>query len=115
MAGVSAGFLAMDGFTGAPALTVCSPRVQNIWNDLGESWLILDQYFKPYPCCHWAHPGIDAALSLTRRHHIDPDDIESIEVHTFHEATRLRSEEHTSELQSLMRPSYAVFCLKKKK
>src|SRR3546814_3073806 len=28
---------------------------------------------------------------------------------------RRRSEEHTSELQSLMRNSYAVFCLKKKK
>src|SRR3546814_6015282 len=28
---------------------------------------------------------------------------------------RCRSEEHTSELQSLMRISYAVFCLKKKK
>src|SRR3546814_8701179 len=30
-------------------------------------------------------------------------------------ATVPRSEEHTSELQSLMRISYAVFCLKKKK
>src|SRR3546814_994869 len=30
-------------------------------------------------------------------------------------ARRGRSEEHTSELQSLMRISYAVFCLKKKK
>src|SRR3546814_8895648 len=30
-------------------------------------------------------------------------------------ATMGRSEEHTSELQSLMRISYAVFCLKKKK
>src|SRR3546814_1640805 len=30
-------------------------------------------------------------------------------------AFRRRSEEHTSELQSLMRISYAVFCLKKKK
>src|SRR3546814_2560451 len=29
--------------------------------------------------------------------------------------THCRSEEHTSELQSLMRISYAVFCLKKKK
>src|SRR3546814_6864983 len=28
---------------------------------------------------------------------------------------KIRSEEHTSELQSLMRISYAVFCLKKKK
>src|SRR3546814_9018111 len=33
----------------------------------------------------------------------------------FSPATRSRSEEHTSELQSLMRISYAVFCLKKKK
>src|SRR3546814_7904869 len=30
-------------------------------------------------------------------------------------ACEARSEEHTSELQSLMRISYAVFCLKKKK
>src|SRR3546814_2601112 len=30
-------------------------------------------------------------------------------------AVHIRSEEHTSELQSLMRISYAVFCLKKKK
>src|SRR3546814_5170592 len=30
-------------------------------------------------------------------------------------STPLRSEEHTSELQSLMRISYAVFCLKKQK
>src|SRR3546814_4271608 len=32
-----------------------------------------------------------------------------------HSKPRQRSEEHTSELQSLMRISYAVFCLKKKK
>src|SRR3546814_5161421 len=31
-----------------------------------------------------------------------------------HKTIRERSEEHTSELQSLMRISYAVFCLKKK-
>src|SRR3546814_1634044 len=31
-----------------------------------------------------------------------------------HHRARVRSEEHTSELQSLMRISYAVFCLQKK-
>src|SRR3546814_4034055 len=39
-------------------------------------------------------------------------------VRLIHQIFRLhfeRSEEHTSELQSLMRNSYAVFCLKKKK
>src|SRR3546814_2036172 len=34
---------------------------------------------------------------------------------TRHLVSNVRSEEHTSELQSLMRISYAVFCLKKKK
>src|SRR3546814_1626053 len=35
--------------------------------------------------------------------------------HPWNRARASRSEEHTSELQSLMRISYAVFCLKKKK
>src|SRR3546814_4430346 len=37
------------------------------------------------------------------------------ESHVHQSLWRPRSEEHTSELQSLMRISYAVFCLKKKK
>src|SRR3546814_6212738 len=37
-----------------------------------------------------------------------------IDVNTVGEMGQLRSDEHTSELQSLMRISYAVFCLKKK-
>src|SRR3546814_9769801 len=36
-------------------------------------------------------------------------------IHAANRMTTRRSEEHTSELQSLMRSSYAVFCLKKKK
>src|SRR3546814_1787115 len=42
------------------------------------------------------------------RDHPSPDDVGPC-------AVGARSEEHTSELQSLMRISYAVFCLKKKK
>src|SRR3546814_3967313 len=37
------------------------------------------------------------------------------DIATVEDAAAARSEEHTSELQSLMRISYAVFCLKKKK
>src|SRR3546814_4917449 len=39
---------------------------------------------------------------------------EAIHIMPQKDAAALRSEEHTSELQSLMRISYAVFCLKKK-
>src|SRR3546814_5122341 len=49
---------------------------------------------------------------------LDPyEHLECISCRSLHEDTamaRLRSEEHTSELQSLMRISYAVFCLNKK-
>src|SRR3546814_4745064 len=44
----------------------------------------------------------------------DPDAHAPPDVHPIDDAED-RSEEHTSELQSLMRSSYAVFCLKKKK
>src|SRR3546814_5309102 len=52
------------------------------------------------------------ATAAEFRVHVDPQSRPS---HTPGNAGRLRSEEHTSELQSLMRISYAVFCLKKKK
>src|SRR3546814_3242293 len=44
---------------------------------------------------------------------IDPRDIDAVWLGHFNSGM-VRSEEHTSELQSLMRISYAVFCLKKK-
>src|SRR3546814_2740439 len=50
-------------------------------------------------------PEIEAACHPQRRHE---QRIEEYEIE------QERSEEHTSELQSLMRISYAVFCLKKK-
>src|SRR3546814_2890261 len=40
---------------------------------------------------------------------------DAAEIHDQDAVADVRSEEHTSELQSLMRISYAVFCLKKKK
>src|SRR3546814_8761022 len=50
--------------------------------------------------------------------HVEPDPISGViddERHLRDRGTLSRSEEHTSELQSLMRISYAVFCLTKKK
>src|SRR3546814_4419629 len=51
---------------------------------------------------------VRSLVSLTQRH--DRSCMEARDLAVDH----LRSEEHTSELQSLMRTSYAVFCLKKK-
>src|SRR3546814_1852317 len=62
------------------------------------------------------HDGPLAARDRVSRGH---DVLSRLFAKAFHKVldridTGLRSEEHTSELQSLMRTSYAVFCLKKK-
>src|SRR3546814_13269807 len=56
------------------------------------------------------HPGDDGARV---EHQVLPDQPAAVG-QPVGELRRPRSEEHTSELQSLMRISYAVFCLKKK-
>ncbi|MBT8206894.1 MAG: MmgE/PrpD family protein, partial [Acidimicrobiia bacterium] len=89
MAGVSAAYLAADGFTGAPAVTINDPTVADVWADLGERWIIFEQYFKPHPVCRWAQPAVEAALNLCREHNIPGPDVEGVEVVTFHEAARL--------------------------
>src|SRR3546814_2193537 len=76
-------------------------------------------------------PYVDAAISKTVNVPADYpyDDFKDLYMQAWHKGLKgittyrpnsilgavLRSEEHTSELQSLMRISYAVFCLKKKK
>src|SRR3546814_6487536 len=66
--------------------------------------------------------GHGASLSPLRFRRLDPDQLQDRPrrhatgpAGARWRAMLLRSEEHTSELQSLMRISYAVFCLKKKK
>src|SRR3546814_4770777 len=73
-------------------------------NLIGDRWALLvvrELMFAPkrFQMIRAGMPGITASV-LTAR---------------LAQLRRARSEEHTSELQSLMRNSYAVFCLKKKK
>src|SRR3546814_4340753 len=59
----------------------------------------------------------EAARQVYEEAGIGPDDVAVVGLHDWFTANELvtRSEEHTSELQSLMRISYAVFCLTKKR
>ena len=93
-AGVSAAYLAADGFTGAPAITISSPALAPFWQDLGAKQIIMEQYFKPWPVCRWAQPAMQGVLDIVGRSGKDslrPDDIASIEIDIFHEALRLAS------------------------
>jgi len=92
--GVTAAYLACEGFTGAPALTCESEAAAPYWVGLGVTWLTpAHTHYKLYPCCRWAHPSLDAAQALMRKHKLTHGDIAGVEIRTFHYATRLAGHE----------------------
>jgi 2-methylcitrate dehydratase PrpD len=87
--GISAAWLACEGFTGAPAVTVEEEGARQYWTDLGTRWRIREQYFKAYPVCRWAQPAVEAALALQRTHGFDAEDVAGVSIETFREAVAL--------------------------
>src|SRR3546814_3118972 len=79
-----------------------TPASSAVWRPLARSWLTKAS---KTPLASSKSPR------LVLRYMMDRD---SAEYRAICQTFPARSEEHTSELQSLMRISYAVFCLKKK-
>ncbi|NQV43329.1 MAG: MmgE/PrpD family protein, partial [Rhodospirillales bacterium] len=100
MTGISSAYLAQSGFTGAPSLIIDSAECEPYFHDIGQEWLILEQYFKPYPVCRWAQAAIAAAQFLQSTHDFTPDMIEAIEIITFHEGCRLNHPRPTTTEQA---------------
>ncbi|HEV7437846.1 MAG TPA: MmgE/PrpD family protein [Pseudorhizobium sp.] len=92
--------LAQRGFTGPGDLLDHAAYYDpaKVLEGLGERWDILGIYFKPYSCCRYIHPAIDAALRLLEDHRIRLGDIETIQVRTFEWANRLQNSYEPSNL-----------------
>jgi len=88
MVGALAVMDAMCGFEGNKNLLEAE-EYSHYLDDLGEKYLVNDLYFKPYPCCRWAHPAIDACTSLMQENGITYEEIENVTVKTFKRATLL--------------------------
>lgn len=88
-AGACAAHLAMLGFTGNPSL-LDAPENADVMDDLGDTWHILNLYFKPYPCCRWAQQAVDALASMRASNDIALESIQHVTIHTFREATLLQ-------------------------
>lgn len=88
MTGVLAVLDTMCGFTGNKHMLEAD-QYRHYLDDLGKKYQVMDLYFKPYPCCRWAHPAIDACLELKSKYSITYKDIKKVTIHTFKRATML--------------------------
>ena len=90
--GVMVGELALEatecGFTGNKNLLEAEEYAHYLDN-LGTKHEVMELYFKPYPCCRWGHPAIDACLAVMLDNNVKPEDIEQVVVETFFKATQL--------------------------
>lgn len=90
--GVMVGCLAvmnsLCGFTGNKNLLE-SDEYRHYLDDLGKKYEVMGLYFKPYPCCRWAHPAIDACIGLMKENSLSYEDIEHVTIKTFERATLL--------------------------
>lgn len=102
-AGVSAALLAGSGFTGAPASLLDDEAEISLWDDLGVTWRMAEQYLKPWPVNRWAQPAVAAAAQI--RDEIAGGKIDRLVVETFYEAARLTTTHpETSELAQYSLP-----------
>jgi 2-methylcitrate dehydratase PrpD len=100
-AGLTAAGLAGAGITGAPYVlegshlsggftqitTRSEPALGRIVEQLGEHFSIMDIYLKPYTACRHTHGAAQAALELVAREDFGPQDIEAVDVYTYHIAS----------------------------
>ena len=88
--GLLATLLAKEGFTSAQDILGAKrgfinvfsdhPHLDLLIKDLGKEFLIKDIMIKAYASGYYAHPGIDAALILKKKHGIHYEDIDEIEI-----------------------------------
>jgi 2-methylcitrate dehydratase PrpD len=95
--GLTAAGLARAGITGAPYVLEGSglkggftqitvrgePAQERISDRLGERFTLLDVYFKPYTACRHTHGAAQAVLEILGENRVDPQQVESVDVHTY--------------------------------
>ena len=108
LVGVSSVVLAEKGFAGAPAITVEAAETAKHWADLGSTWLVTQQYIKPYPICRWAHAPIDAVRAVVAEHGLTAGQIDHIHINTFHEGACLFADMPTTTSQAQYSLQFAL-------
>jgi 2-methylcitrate dehydratase PrpD len=92
--GFTAALLAEKGYTSSDQgieakrgwANVLSTRVdyKEITDGLGEHFEVCVNTYKPFACGIVIHPAIDGCVQLRTKHHINPDDVESVALNVHH-------------------------------
>lgn len=82
MAGAEAAPSVLEGRSGLLAGFSALGRAEQITEDLGRHFCILDTVHKPAPACIFAQSPAQAALALLQEHTLDPAEIDSIDIFT---------------------------------
>lgn len=80
--------MAKEGFTGIPSLFE-TEEARSYLEELGQVYRTEELYYKPYACCRWAQPGIEALKELLEKYHLSKENIEKITIFTFAESASL--------------------------
>jgi len=97
--GLFAALMASRGFTGAQRILEgdrgffrATSKEKDEWehfNDLFETFRINDVSIKPYAACRHAHGAINGTLEIGERYGLKPEDVESVLVETYWNATKM--------------------------
>lgn len=89
--GITALHMAEDGLIGPEDILDHASHFASdrIVDGLGHRPAICETYFKPYTCCRYIHPAIDAFDALMAKYSLSPNDIMTVDVHIFGWALKL--------------------------
>jgi len=90
--GILSAFMAKKGITGAQNVLTGKRGLFNQYHrglfdpvkltrELGQTFEGVNVSIKPYPCCRYNHPAIDAVLYLMNAHQFSPSDIDAVIIH----------------------------------
>ena len=82
-------FLAAEGYIGDETLFEGDHGLwrftgSETWNPervtegMGDRWLMLEQQYKPYPCCRLVHTSLDLFYDIINEHDLQPEDIDAV-------------------------------------
>ena len=82
--------------------------VDTLLDGLGERWVVLDSYVKPYPSCRHLHGPVDAVRALRAEHGVTAGDVAHVDVATYTVASHHASTRVDSLLDAQMSIPFAV-------